>query len=41
MVTNLFFKLLHDYSRGKVLTANTNRILKKKKPKKGKEDAKN
>lgn len=38
MVTNIFFKLLSDYARGKVLTAQTNRIKKRKstKPKKQK-----
>lgn len=36
MVTHVFFKLLHDYARGKVLTAQTNRIKKKKKGKKEK-----
>ena len=34
MVTHKFFKLLSEYSKGKVLTIQTNRMLKAKRPKK-------
>lgn len=38
LVTHKFFKLLSEYSKGRVLTINTNRMLKVKKPKKQRVD---